>query len=74
MQKYTADSSEVIPSSSFTIINDIKFLKNQYMGRIKIFQTTWFLTAVSVSLLHKPDINILTLFSSNVKAAWDQLD
>jgi len=44
------------------------------MGRIKTFQTTWFLIAVSVSFLHKPDINILTSFSDNVKAALDQLD
>jgi hypothetical protein len=34
----------------------------------------WVLIALSVSLLHKPDINILASFSGNVKAAWDQLD
>jgi len=39
------------------------------MGRIKTFQTTWVLIAVSVSLLHKSDINILASFSGNVKAA-----
>jgi hypothetical protein len=44
------------------------------MGRIKKFKTTRFLIAVSVSFLHKPDINILTSFSDNVKAAGDQLD
>jgi hypothetical protein len=74
MQKNTAASSEVISSSSVTIISDIRFLKNLYMDWIKTLQTMWFLIAVSVSLLHKSDINILASFSGNIKAAWDQLD